>query len=79
VPQSTIFVQNRISNGDGACPYDWVYERILQKAREETEEAAAAGSTVQWGFNVESTDVPTFSRKVQQALPMNARLSQFTL
>jgi len=63
---SYVLVQNRVSNGDGACPYDWVYERILEKAREEEarQQEASGESTVQWGFQVESADVPTFSRKV---------------
>jgi deoxyribodipyrimidine photolyase-like uncharacterized protein len=60
------FHQNRVSNGDGACPYDWVYERILDKAREEASRAAAEAAvepTVQWGFDVERADVAAFSRK----------------
>lgn len=25
----------RFSNNDGECPYDWIYERILQKAKKD--------------------------------------------
>ena len=63
----------RYSDGDGKCPYEWIYERVLEHAQAqpppgETETCGGFKGAVQWGFDVGKVGVREFSRKLDFVL-----------
>lgn len=63
----------RIADGDGvSCPYEWIYDRVVEHVRDEDEDGDAA---VVWGCKV--TDAPALSRHLDFVLMHEFRGSDF--
>ncbi len=62
--------EHRISEGTGSCPYDWIYARILERAKE-------GGNEVQWGFDIQTATVAEFSRHTDFILMHEFKGSDF--